>query len=200
MFHQIPRWAWTVLFVGAIGCRGGDEGRDKPNIHETPEVVFDACKNAMNEGDWTTAFECMTDETQDWLCGGALRVCDLQAYDGGEKQKALKSLMAKHGIKRVEDGVSSVSAKGRLYGELKTWWTRFAAEEDADRFPTLDDLFRVIELTNIVVNGDVATADVFMKGKKQADALHFRRVSDKWLVALPETHAAGIKRRRNRKR
>ena len=175
----------------------GPAGSASDDAGESPEAAFAALKQAAEQEDWDAAARLLTDDSQTAIAGMLVFVGGLVAAFDAEEGKGLEELMEKHGLSEdvdpepppgtdLSDPLAMVKAlasvvedKPAFIGEVMDWMV-----ENADS--TEDPDFAAAKLTDLVIDGDTASATV--TGVDVGDTIEFRRVDGKWLVHLPEEH------------
>lgn len=160
----------AAICVCASGC---DQGVDQ----STPQGVAESFQNAAKNGNWSTAFQCLTDESQEMLLlpvafAGAFAKLD----ENKDKAKEINEILEKHGLdlEAKEDGFKNVTDKGALFGDFIAWTEKYKDENDNS-----DDMQRKItevKFENFKIDGNTATCD---SGKHQT---HFTKTDGKWYI------------------
>jgi hypothetical protein len=167
----------------------------KSTTYDSPEAVFAAYQAAATEGDFVTATQCMTDETQTVVCGSIV----LMAIDIGDQNEearpVLREVFQRYGIDHdakpsedIKDPVSlmkwaaePVVNKAECVGSLWNW---FKASGRMKTIPLASG-----RLINLQIEGDKATAVVANGNVKKP--LEFVKEKGSWRMQFPKEVMTG---------
>ena len=187
LFNTTALITMTVLVIGcgkSEGPKGDENGKQGKSIDQsTPEKVLESFKKAANNEDWTSAFACMTAESQ--VAFIKFVVVDAALTAGADKSKSFKSLIKKHGFELdQEPDFMSVDDKPALFGDLISWMKQNSEKKEE----SFSMVLAKTEFTNFKIEGDTATADTGSKTNgKDSEKIHFVRTNEKWYLNFAET-------------
>lgn len=162
--------------------------------YETPEAVYEAASQAIDQKNYAQLSALMTDASQQMLAGGLIFGSSFMTMNDEVKDKQLKELLSRHNVELdINDAMADELANTdpeamiqkltepienlpQFIGELMTWMEK--ENEAAGRaLPQLG------ELGEVTIDGDTAVAEVDSDQGNQP--IEFRRVNDSWRIHLP---------------
>ena len=222
MYGRIWLAVFASLWLCCTGCGGGNEsppaqtdsggqqsaspqtgaGADPAaaapmDASNSPEAVFAAMKQALQQDDWQAAAGFMTEDSQAMLAGSLVFMGGLAAAFGAENAGDIEALLQKHGITEQSmseppEGIdpteplgmmkaltAGIKDKPAFIGEMIAWMDQ---QGDGSEVPD----FSKAELSDLSIDGETATATV--ANIEEAQPIEFRRVNGTWLVHLPDEH------------
>jgi len=194
----------TVFFISVIPLLSGCGGCS-PTKHDSPEAAFDALQEAAQEGDWETAMQQMTEQSQAKMAGGLVFGLGMMAAFDPKSKDEVESLLKEHGLdpdaeeddepihgndmeaalKKMTDPIED---KPAFIADAIALMKKLNKKEGGSSFD-----FPVGKLEDLKVDGNSATAVIVVskKGKEEREPVEFRKVDGGWLVHIPDEALGG---------
>jgi hypothetical protein len=172
--------------------KGGDSGKGgAAKIDQSsPEKVAEAFKKAAKDKDWKTMFACVTEDSHKVLLLPPMMIAGFSAFGDKSKKESLDALMKKHGIDPTkktdpgEDPTTGIKDKPALFGDLVEWVDKNGTKPKGGKpRKSFTEKIAGLELANFKTEGDTATADIMVDGKKK-DTADFKKIDGKWYVHM----------------
>ncbi len=170
----------------STGAQAGTEpGKSSGPSFDTPEAVFTAFSQALENEDWKSGVTMITDESKQMIVMGMVMQASFMTFEDEAKGKELEQLFKKHGLDEETlegagaaeevDVNSLVQDLPAFIGELSDWILANATEAD-EGFP------QPTGISELQVDGDSAQA--LAETESGPQPIEFRRVDGQWKVHL----------------
>jgi hypothetical protein len=181
-----------VIVVAGLAAGCGDSA---PQKHNSPEGVFKAFQDAVNDEDWKTAANCMTTESQAMMADGLVLAALFGTGGDAAKEKEVTQMLKGHGIDLDAEPPAGGPGNGKMPSPSDTVKDRPAliadlmafVKKNADKKGGPD--FRLQNLSNLKVDGDRATGTV--EAQRGEEPIEFVRVDGSWLISMPGGRGPG---------
>lgn len=208
--------ALLALLVALAGCgkktsnksdenqKDAENGKSAPSVDlSTPQKAAESFRKAAAAKDWKGAFACLTDESKDTLLMVMVLGSGFSTFGDEKKAASLKELMKKHGIdedkqkkKKLAPGqmpFDDVKDKAALMADLSDWMEKNSGENGKKGRKSMAEQMAASEFSNFKIEGDKATADVSVGGKKKSRPAEFKKIDGKWYLHMAMKAGPGAK-------
>ena len=205
MTKQICKFTCLAFIaVTLFGCssKTGDEktgngnGKAAAKSQATPQETYNNLKNAAENDNWSEALLYVTPDSQHIMLGGMIFVSTMVVgfSEDKAKQESFEKLLKQHGV-NVDDKsspatlddieevmkalVGNVKDKGACLSALMDWMKK----NMADKAGQLTEPITKIEIGEVKIDGDTATATITVDGKPD-DPTIFAKIDGKWYIDI----------------
>jgi len=176
--------------------RGGSVTIDQ----SSPQKVTESFQKALKAKDWNGTFACLTESSQDTLAIGALMTAGFSTFGNEQRKTSLDKVLKGHGLdvegkkKPGAHPLEGVASKPAFFGDLMEWLDNNPLPNKSGKSAgSFVDQLANAEITNFKIDGDTATADISMGGKKKSQPAEFKKIDGKWYISM-EQRGGRVKR------
>jgi hypothetical protein len=151
---------------------------------DSPEAVFTAFSQAMDQEDWQSAIPLVTDETKEMFVMGMVMQASFMTMEDESKGSELEQLFKKHGLdESLMEGPGAeepnlnemIADLPAFVGELADW-IKANSEDSEDGFP------KVTKISDVKIEGETATA--LAETEMGPQPIEFQKEDGQWKVNL----------------